>query len=302
MINKLIEKISVFFSTRKSRFFFIWAIIFYIILIIVRLLEAFFTEFIRYFFFKSVFFEFISLTKEVLSAIALLFIIYGLVLKIPNIKNFLKIKPTTNITNKDNQDNKDLISQEDKGDEILNSYYLQALQQSNINFLVSVIAASLGFLVIIYSLFVDNPNQPAVTSDPSSNPSSPNSRSDTTKIPKNNNQNSEIWARVVQTIVLESVAALFFVQTNNTRKTMVDFSDKLRSDRNLDRNLTEALELIEKIPNESIQSKVKALLVLNFSGLEMNYKDQEILKQIIEAKTTEKANKSNAIPNQVNEK
>ena len=63
------------------------------------------------------------------------------------------MKPTTNITNKYS---KDLMSQEDKGDEILNSYYLQALQQSNINFLVSVIAASLGFLVIIYSLFVDN--------------------------------------------------------------------------------------------------------------------------------------------------
>ena len=297
MINKLMQKISMLFSTRKARFFFVLAIFFYMILIIVRLLEAFFREVI-YLPFQSVFFEFINLTKEVLFAFALLLTIYGLVLKIPNIKSFLKIKPTTNITNKYS---KDLMSQEDKGDEILNSYYLQALQQSNINFLVSVIAASLGFLVIIYSLFVDNPNQPVITSDPTSNPGSPNSRSDTIKIPKNSNQNSEIWARVVQTIVLESVAALFFVQTNKTRKTMVDFSDKLRSDRNLDRNLTEALELIEKIPNKSIQSKVKALLVLKFSGLEMNYKDQEVLKQIIEAKATEQATKSNGISNQVNE-
>lgn len=291
MINRFIEKISVFFSNRQSRFFFIWAIIVYMILIIVRLLEAFFREFIRFFFFESVFFELISLIKEVLSAVALLFIVYGLVLKIPNIRNFFKIKPTTNITNKD------LMLKEDKGDEILNSYYIQALQESKINFLVSIIAAILGFLVIIYSLFVYNANPPALTSDPTSNNGSPNSSSDTTKIPKNSNRNSDIWARVVQTIVLESVAALFFVQTNKTRKTMVDFSDKLRSDR----NLTQALELIEKIPNESIQSKVKALLVLKFSGLEMNYKDQEILKQIIEAKATEEATKSNGISNKVNE-
>ena len=33
----------------------------------------------------------------------------------------------------------------------------------------------------------------------------------------------------------------------------------------------------------------------------MNYKDQEVLKQIIEAKATEQATKSNGISNQVNE-
>ena len=79
---------------------------------------------------------------------------------------------------------------------------------------------------------------------------------------------------------------------------MVDFSNNLRSDKNLDRNLTEALKLIENIKDENIQSKVKALLVLKFSGLEMNYKDQEILKQIIDLKITENVTQPNPISNQ----
>ena len=74
---------------------------------------------------------------------------------------------------------------------------------------------------------------------------------------------------------------------------MIEFSDKIR----LDRKLTEALELIEKIKNESIQSKVKALLVLNFSGLNMKYDDQDILKQILESESDDLENISHQAEN-----
>lgn len=154
---------------------------------------------------------------------------------------------------------------------ILTGYYLQVLRQSSISFMYSLIFAAIGFIVIVISIFPDAFQTPI---GPTDRPDQIEERRPADK-----------WPGLISGIVIEAVSALIFVQTNNARRTMIEFSEKIR----LDRKLDESLELIDRIPNQKIQSKVKALLVLNFSGIVMKYDDHQILQQIINSKDDEDA-------------
>jgi hypothetical protein len=180
MLKNLSQKISNFFSNKSPNFFFGWAIFLYCIIFITRLLEPlleFSLSLLYTNFYSRLISTWLSVFKDFLGTFALLFLIYGLALKIPNIRDFFTSKSIEYIPNKNSQDS---VLSEDKDNEILNLYYLQALQQSNINFTVSVIAAVLGFSVIVYTLIADHPrqqNSSTSTSIPSSSPTSTSSLS-----------------------------------------------------------------------------------------------------------------------------
>ncbi|MBD2071877.1 hypothetical protein H6F93_30885 [Leptolyngbya sp. FACHB-671] len=124
---------------------------------------------------------------------------------------------------------------------LLGQYYNQGLTQSSLSFRFSIISAFLGFAVIVVSLArIDSSSQQA-------------------------NQISA-YVGLISGTIINAVSALFFVETNRSRKLMTEFFEKLRADRKLD----ESLELIEKIPDQVIQSKVKAIMTLEFAGIKLN--------------------------------
>jgi hypothetical protein len=62
--------------------------------------------------------------------------------------------------------------------------------------------------------------------------------------------------------VIEAVASLFFVLSNNARKRMESFFDKLRTDRKLE----EALKLTSEMKDLQMQAALQAVLALGFAG------------------------------------
>lgn len=194
----------------------------------------------------------LSIFVDFINIVAWVLLIYGVALKITN-----ELRTSPRVSELFTSDKTDLIEGE-KEDELLKAYYRQVLSQSNISFTFSLIFSALGFIVIIFSLLRLNPS--------------------------GNSQDSTTWANLVAGLIIEAVSALIFVQTNNARRTMIDFSEKIR----LDRRLNEALEMIETMEDKVIQSKVKATLVLLFSGLNVEKEAlKEVLMRIIESKIQE---------------
>lgn len=125
-------------------------------------------------------------------------------------------------------------------------YHALTLGQSRISFRFSLVGASIGFVVIIAAvglLLTDiaNVDQALLT--------------------------------VVGGSVTEAVATLFFVQSNRAQRTMVQFFDRLRTDR----RHKEALSLIAQIA-EPHRSRVASTLTLQFADAEF---DRDLLRTII---------------------
>jgi hypothetical protein len=118
---------------------------------------------------------------------------------------------------------------------LLKEYYAQGLAQSKISFWFSLIFASLGFGVIITALLTID-RDASIT------------------------QQGQSIAALVAGTIIDSVSALFFVQSNRARQLMTEFFDKLRIDRKLD----ESLNLVEAIADKELQGRMQALLALNF--------------------------------------
>ena len=114
-------------------------------------------------------------------------------------------------------------------------YHANSLAQSKISFWFSIGAALVGFLVIVISLLY------VFFSD--------------------SNINTGIIG-LTSGAIIDAVAALFFAQSNQARRLMTDFFDKLRKDR----QFNESLRLTESISDENIQSLIKAQLSLFFAG------------------------------------
>ena len=114
-------------------------------------------------------------------------------------------------------------------------YHQNSLAQSRINFWFSIGAGTLGFLVIIIGALM------AISGV----------------------QSSTSILTVVSGTIIDAIAALFFTQSNQARKLMTEFFDKLR----VDRQFNESLRLCESIPDESTQSQLKARLSLFFAGV-----------------------------------
>jgi hypothetical protein len=74
--------------------------------------------------------------------------------------------------------------------------------------------------------------------------------------------------------IVEAVSALFFVQTNRARVLMVDFFDRLRTDR----KLREALSLAVEVGDPRLQSRLQTLLALTLA--EVGF-DQHLFDSIL---------------------
>lgn len=121
---------------------------------------------------------------------------------------------------------------------LLKQYHSQGLTQSNISFWFSLIFAALGFVLIVTSIL-------------------------------NIEKDKTFWTQttslisLISGIIIDSVSALFFVQSNKSRELMATFFDKLRTDRKIE----ESLKLSDEIPDEILKSKLKMILSLHFAEI-----------------------------------
>ena len=129
--------------------------------------------------------------------------------------------------------------------EQLAQYYSQVLAQSKISFWFSLIFASLGFLVIVVAGFTYS-----------------------------STANGATIAQFIAGIVMDAVAALFFVQSKNAQASMGDFFDKLRRDR----QQVESRKLCEIVGDVRARDALRIQLALHYAELP---KSDEIARSII---------------------
>lgn len=117
------------------------------------------------------------------------------------------------------------------------SYHEQALGQARVQFRVSTVAASVGFLLIIYGGFMQISSAPIEAAD--------------------------IVLGVLPGAVIEAVAALFFAQAASTRQRATDFYSRLQDDQ----RSRQALEIADGIQEPSLRSLVYSQMALHIAGL-----------------------------------
>ena len=126
-------------------------------------------------------------------------------------------------------------------------YYGQILSQSKISFWFSLVFASLGFVVIIISVFLYSSNSTGTT-----------------------------IAQFAAGTIMDAVAALFFVQSRNAQKSMGEFFDKLRRDR----NHLESRKLCSSIETKVARDALKIQLSLHYAEVPNS---SDVSKKIIDA-------------------
>lgn len=125
----------------------------------------------------------------------------------------------------------------DETNDMLNLYHQQGLSQSRFSFYFSLVFAAFGFMVIISSiLFIDKSSSFF--------------------------EQGKAFISLVSGIIIDSVSALFFVQSNKSRELMVEFFEKLRADQKIEESLT----LAKEIDNSLIRDRLKTILSLNFAS------------------------------------
>src|SRR5258706_11140655 len=116
----------------------------------------------------------------------------------------------------------------DKKFALLIQYHSQGLAQSKISFWFSLIFASIGFAIIVIAILTVQ-------------------------------REVSIWDQgrtfitLISGTIIDTVSALFFVQSNKARQLMTDFFDKLR----MDRKFEESLRLADQITDTKLQSALK---------------------------------------------
>lgn len=120
---------------------------------------------------------------------------------------------------------------------LLGEYHSQTLAQSQLAFRVSLVFASLGFVLIAATVFVAIIGGNAAADD------------------------GTIISLVGGTII-EAVAGLFFALANQTSTKMAGFFDSARADRSLE----EALALADTVPDPAVQSRLKTVLALRLAA------------------------------------
>jgi len=116
-------------------------------------------------------------------------------------------------------------------------YHQNGVYQSKISFWFSIGAACVGFAIIllgVFSLFVGT-TQTLTTS----------------------------YVSIGSGAIVDAVAALFFTQSNQARRLMTEFLDKLR----LDRQFNEALRLCNAIEDTQMKGELQVRLSLFFAGI-----------------------------------
>jgi hypothetical protein len=119
-------------------------------------------------------------------------------------------------------------------EKLITSYHDQALFQANMQFWFSVVAATVGFVFIIYRVVATQATDMQIVLD------------------------------VLPGAIIDAVAALYFTQAQETRRRATDLYDRLREDNKQD----EALDLADSIREESVCSAVKAYLALHLAGID----------------------------------
>ena len=114
-------------------------------------------------------------------------------------------------------------------------YYAQILAQSKISFWFSLIFASIGFAVIIAAVFLSSAGSTGATA-----------------------------VQFVAGVVIDAVAALFFVQSRNAQKSMGEFFDKLRRDR----QQLESRKLCESVENKNARDALRINLSLHYAEID----------------------------------
>ena len=117
----------------------------------------------------------------------------------------------------------------------LADYYNQALSRANISFWFSLIFASIGFGVIIFSFITHVPGDLSGTA-----------------------------IKLISGTIIDAVASLFFVQSTRAQKSMEEFFNKLR----LDRMNAEAREMISEIENSQLRDELRSQLILKYSAID----------------------------------
>jgi len=118
-------------------------------------------------------------------------------------------------------------------EELVNSYHQQALSQARVQFWFSVVAATVGFLYILY----------AATAFSADN-----------------------WLTILKTlpgVVIDAVALMFFRQAEQTRERATELYDRLRSDS----QAVMAKELLATINDDKVRSVAQAQIALHLSGV-----------------------------------
>ena len=121
--------------------------------------------------------------------------------------------------------------------EHLARYYAQVLFQSKVSFWFSLIFASLGFLVIVAAAYMYS--------------------------------DGKLGPTVIQGgagVIVDAVAALFFVQSKRAQASMAEFFDKLRKDR----QQVESRKLCDSVNNPDARDALRIQLSLYYAGVE-NY-------------------------------
>lgn len=117
---------------------------------------------------------------------------------------------------------------------LLELHHNQALQQSNIQFLFSIFAAILGFVLIIIIIIFDQ---------------------------------GEIWyeniIKATPGAIIEVVSVLFISQARETRDRATNFFMEL----NYDKKIEKSIEIAESIERDEIEANVKAKIALHIIGI-----------------------------------
>ena len=116
---------------------------------------------------------------------------------------------------------------------LVNSYHQQALFQASVQFWFSVVAATVGFLYILYAAA---------------------------------DFQADNWAsllKVLPGVVIDAVAVLFFRQAEQTRQRATELYDRLR----IDSNTLVAKEVLSSIEEVKIRSIAQAQIALRLAGV-----------------------------------
>ena len=124
--------------------------------------------------------------------------------------------------------------QEDWEFRLLTEYHAQGLAQSKTSFRVSLFFAGLGFVVIAVAVVF------AITGGTTT---------------------AGTTVSLVAGAIVESVAGLFFVQSNRAAELMTTFFDRLRADR----KLRDALELAKSIEDPRLRSRLQTQIALSMA-------------------------------------
>ncbi len=119
--------------------------------------------------------------------------------------------------------------------DLIKNYHTQALTQSSTQFWFSITAASVGFVLILYTSFISLTGKMSLA-----------------------------LLNTIPGVAMEAVAALFFKQAEDTRTRATQLYDRLRADE----KEMEALTLIETIENKELRDLVKAKWALQIVGLQ----------------------------------